>query len=207
METDTVVLRVVDGKVQAMVDDSIAAAVMNSPWMTLWKLPMSVGDSWTTLSDSIDSTFYGDMGEWDSSLSGTEVKIRFSADINGTGHVVRMVEYLLNDAERDCFEITHDAASNASAAIDSSMNLGIGLPIPVPAGTQVMTMKSTVEVTEYFSTQYTVPLWTREVSASFDSTGLLGLLWETARDTTRSTAQVTRLYDPETQDTLVASEL
>jgi hypothetical protein len=163
--------------------------------VTMLDFPLSVGKSWTnatwTLDTSIDTSI---------TYSGFNLalKIRAVGAFDGTTNVPSKIDYTFGATPRNCLTIS--ASTNGKGAILIDTNVAIGVIKLFSKGDTATNLVTQTTTEEYFSTDYTIPLWTREVSTSFDTVRVIAL--SSTRDTVRSVATIIKLFDQRTGTTI-----
>lgn len=194
VDTVTVVMRQDGGTLQTVIEVETAMEPIVLP-LNLYEFPMTVGDRWTTVDESADSSMRIDPADYGMLLP--PLKIRALATLSGDATVESMTEYGFADTARSCFSIKRSSTADITVELDTTLVL-------LPPGTALYEVSYVADTREYFSVDFALPLWSREVAVMLGKDMLAG---ETSTDTSTSVTRVTALCDPrwEPRDTLYAA--
>jgi hypothetical protein len=176
-----VVLTERNGKV-TMVQVSAYTLFADTSTYVPYELPFTTGTTWKTFSDSVDTTF-----------NLFTIWFRSKLSISGTAiSAPNMLRYDFADSLRPCFSIVEKDTSRGTLTLDSTVLGGL------QAGYVIANHIGYSTQTQYFCPQLNVPVYTRTMKTSCDSTKafLTTIADAQTYDTVKTTVHITAVFDP-----------
>ncbi|MBD3240836.1 MAG: hypothetical protein GF331_09645 [Chitinivibrionales bacterium] len=192
VSTDTIVIRQKGSKLQVLVYD--AAMLYGILYPTIYEFPMTVGDSWTVMDDSADTTFRMDASEFGFDVGMPPVKVRMLSRMTGEAQVGGMVTYTFADSVRPCLDISSESDVAVQVLLDTTIVYGQPpLAITFNQGDSLYSVVVTANAQEYFCGDFALALWSREVVVTTEESAYAT---DAVIDSSTTVRTVTALHDP-----------